>query len=247
MSAEALRRGGIIAAGEGRRLRAAGWALPKALVPVAGTPLVERVIRNFQAAGIASLVIIVNERSRECEPWLRARFPELDLQVLVKTTASSLESFQQVGARLGPGRAPISTVDAWCPASAFQTFLDGARRCPADATVLALTALAEDERPLWARLGQDGRVTGLGGASGDVVTAGMYLVPERVRRLSPPPEVHRLRDFLAWLFRRGEPIYGIVLPAVVDVDRAEDVAMAEALDRGEPPAARPGRAPGGPA
>lgn len=234
------RRGGIIAAGEGRRLRQAGWTMPKALVPVAGTPLVERVILNFQAAGIRSLVIVVNEQSRECEPWLRARFPELDLQVLVKTTASSLESFQEVGARLGPGRAPISTVDAWCPASAFQTFLDGARRFPADATVLAVTPLAEDEKPLWVRLGPGGRIAGLGGPRGEVVTAGVYLVPERVRRLSPPPEAHRLRDFLAWLLRRGEAIYGVSLPAVVDVDRAEDVALAEALaQHGEDRAGRP--------
>ena len=241
MSFEPLRRGGIIAAGEGRRLRAAGWAMPKALVPVAGTPLVERVIRNFQAAGIGSLVIIVNERSRECEPWLRARFPELELQVLVKTTASSLESFQEVGARLGPGRAPISTVDAWCPAASFRAFLDGAQRLPADATVLAVTSLAEDEKPLWVRLGSEGRITALGGTSGEVVTAGIYLVTERVRRLSPPPGVPRLRDFLAWLLRRGEPIYGISLPAVVDVDRAEDVALAEALaQQAGGPAGQPG-------
>ncbi len=241
MTGEPLQRGGIIAAGEGRRLREAGWAVPKALVPVAGMPLVERVIRNFQAAGIGSLVIIVNERSQECEPWLRARFAELDLQVLVKTTASSLESFQEVGARLGPGRAPISTVDAWCPAAAFRTFLEGARSFPADATVLAVTPLAEDEKPLWVSLGPGGRVRGLGGPSGDVVTAGMYLVPERVRRLSPPPEVRRLRDFLAWLLREGEPIYGISLPAVVDVDRAEDVALAEALaQQAGGPAGQPG-------
>lgn len=232
MSAEPLGRGGIIAAGEGRRLREAGWAMPKALVPVAGTPLIERVIRNFRAAGVASLVIIVNEASRECEPWLRARFPDLEVQVLVETTASSLESFQRVGARLGPGRAPISTVDAWCPASAFRMFLDAGRRCPADATVLAVTDLVEDEKPLWVGLGRDGRVTALGGPGGDAVTAGIYLVPERVRRLAPPPGVGRLRDFLAWLLRRGEPVYGIILPGVVDVDRAEDVALAEALALG---------------
>jgi hypothetical protein len=28
---------------------------------------------------------------------------------------------------------------------------------------------------------------------------------------------------------RGEPVYGLSIPAVVDVDRAEDVKLAEAL------------------
>ncbi len=217
--------------------------MPKPLVPVAGTPLIEHVIQNFVAAGISSLVIIVNERARECEGWLRARFPHLALQILVKTTGSSLESFQEVAARLGPGPALISTVDAWCPPEVFRTFLEAARRMPPDATVLATTPLVEDERPLWATLDGFGRVTSLGGDAGDVVTAGMYLVSERVRRMCPPPAVHRLREFLAWLVQRGEPVYGVVLPAVVDVDRAADVALAEGLAcRGRPPSSAPGGA-----
>ena len=242
MSGSPALRGGIIAAGEGRRLRQAGWAMPKPLVPVAGTPLIEHVIGNFVAAGISSLVIIVNEQAGECEGWLRARFPQLPLQILVKTTGSSLESFQEVGARLGPGPALISTVDAWCPPEGFQTFLEAARRMPPDATVLATTLLVDDEQPLWVTLDGGGRVTSLGGDAGDVVTAGMYLVSERVRRMCPPPAVRRLRDFLAWLVERGEPVYGVTLPAVVDVDRAEDVAFAEGLARGEgqPPRHAPG-------
>ena len=44
--------GGIIAAGEGRRLREDGFAMPKPLVPVAGVPLIEATLRNFLAAGV---------------------------------------------------------------------------------------------------------------------------------------------------------------------------------------------------
>ena len=44
--------GGIIAAGEGSRLRRAGFAMPKPMVPIAGVPLIESVIRNFRAARI---------------------------------------------------------------------------------------------------------------------------------------------------------------------------------------------------
>ena len=58
--------GGIIAAGEGSRLRAGGFAMPKPLVPVAGVPLIETTIRNFEAAGVVSLVIIVNDDGRGC-------------------------------------------------------------------------------------------------------------------------------------------------------------------------------------
>jgi len=79
--------GGIIAAGEGSRLKEAGWAVPKPMVPVAGVPLIESAIRNFVAAGITRLSIIVNEQERDCAEWVRRRFPELDLRLTVKTTA----------------------------------------------------------------------------------------------------------------------------------------------------------------
>jgi NDP-sugar pyrophosphorylase family protein len=102
VNGEPIVKGGIIAAGAGVRLRQAGWTMPKPLVPVAGMPLIEHVIRNFLAAGISSLVIIVNEQARECADWVRSRFPDLDLEIIVKTTDSSLESFLEVGGRLGP-------------------------------------------------------------------------------------------------------------------------------------------------
>ena len=229
----AVMRGGIIAAGAGSRLRQAGWTVPKPLVEVAGLPLIGRVIRNFRAAGITSLVIIFNEEERDCERWVRSRHPDLDLRIIVKTTASSLESFREVCALLGSGPALISTVDAWCPEDEFVTFVQAVQQCPADATVLAVTPLVADERPLWVTMGSDGRITGIGGDSGEMVTAGMYMVPERVRRLSSVSGLGRLREFLARLVAQGEPVYGVVIPNVVDVDRAEDVALAEAMARKE--------------
>ena len=231
MSADGRLVGGIIAAGEGRRLRADGWPMPKPLVPIAGVPLMASVVGNFAAAGIPSIVAIVNEAERECVEWARGRFPGLDLRFIVKTTASSLESFLEVvryPSATGPGPILVSTVDAWCPPAEFARFVEAARRRPAGSTVLAVTPFVADESPLWVRLGADGRIAEIGGAGGDVVTAGVYLVPERVRRLTPPAGLGRLREFLGWLVKSGEPVYGDVVPKVIDVDRSSDVALAEA-------------------
>jgi len=45
-----------------------------------------------------------------------------------------------------------------------------------------------------------------------------------------------LRDYLGWLVAEHPPVRGIVLPRVFDIDRARDIAAAEAaefgLDRG---------------
>ena len=222
-------RGGIIAAGEGSRLRRAGFTMPKPMVPIAGVPLIESVIRNFRAARIAPLAIIVNEQEQECVDWVRARFPGLAVDFIVKTTRSSLESFGEVIRRHPGGRMLVTTVDAWCVQSAFVRFVEAAARRPLGATVLAVTPLIADEKPLRVVMAADGRIEAIGGAVGDLVTAGMYLVPESVRTLTPPAGLGRLRDFLQWLARSGAPLYGEVIEQVVDVDRADDVALAETL------------------
>jgi NDP-sugar pyrophosphorylase family protein len=227
--AEGPLTGGIIAAGLGSRLRRDGFAVAKPLVPVAGVPLIGGVIENFLAAGIRSVRIIVNEEERECVDWVERRFPALDTQWIVKTTASSLESFVAVAGDPAGGRMLVSTVDAWCRAADFARFAGAACRRPAEASVLAVTPLVADENPLWVDLGDDGRVTALGGDAGRLVTAGMYVVSTRVRQTPPPPGLGRLRDYLTWLWRSGEPLFGEVVETVVDVDRAEDVALAEAL------------------
>jgi NDP-sugar pyrophosphorylase family protein len=221
--------GGIIAAGEGSRLREGGFAMPKPMVPIAGVPLIELVIRNFRAAGVGPLAIILNEQERPCVDWVRRRFPDLDVEFIVKTTASSLESFGEVIRRHPGGRMLVSTVDAWCIPADFVHFVEAAAQRSVDATVLAVTPLVADEKPLRVVMTADGCVKGIGGDAGDLVTAGMYLVPEAVRALAPPAGLARLRDFLQWLVRSGAPLYGEIIEQVVDVDRADDVALAETL------------------
>jgi NDP-sugar pyrophosphorylase family protein len=225
----AIRSGAILAAGEGSRLKRDGWTLPKPLVPVRGVPLIEHVLSNFSAAGVTSVALIFNEREEECARFVRERFPELDFEIVIRTTASSLESFRTIAPLLPPGPALVSTVDAWCPRRDFLAFVGAAARAGEGETVLAVTPFVADERPLWASLDASGRVTRLGGSSGDAVTAGMYVFAERVRALSPPPDLARLRELLAWLVEIGEPVRAISIPKVVDVDRGTDVAAASAM------------------
>ena len=224
-------RGGIIAAGAGSRLRADGWRVPKPLVEVAGLPLIGAVLRNFRAAGVTSITIIVNQDERDCVEWVEGRYPDLDIDFIVKTTASSLESFREVTARGPEGPMLVSTVDAWCAASDFARFARQASARPDEATVLAVTPLVTDEKPLWVTLGPDGRVEAIGEPGGRLVTAGVYRVSARARRVAAAPPLGRLREYLGWLRRSGEPLYGEIIETVVDVDRGLDVAAAEALAR----------------
>jgi NDP-sugar pyrophosphorylase family protein len=223
-------QGGIIAAGHGTRLRADGYRVSKPMVPVAGRPLIDLTLDRFRAAGIRRLTIIINDSSHDCRQRLHDYAGEFYLDTIVHTTPSSHASFQIVASRLVGAPAVITTIDAVMPVSDFCMFVQLAAGLADDAVALGLTDYVDDENPLWATLdGTDGRIRRLGGSDGTHVTAGLYWLPAQ-RPMEPTTSFARLRDYLGWLVAEHQPVYGVVLPCVFDIDRASDIAAAEAAE-----------------
>ena len=65
----------ILAAGLGTRLMPLTSTLPKALIPFRGMPMLERVIRNLEAAGIVDIIVNVHHFADQVEIFLK----ELDI------------------------------------------------------------------------------------------------------------------------------------------------------------------------
>jgi NDP-sugar pyrophosphorylase family protein len=227
ISAYPILQGGIIAAGDGSRLRADGYRVSKPMVPVAGRPLIDHALDRFRAAGIRRLTIIINDKSDDCRQWLHEHGGDFDLDLIVRTTPSSYASFQLVVGRLAGAPAVITTIDAIMPINDFHIFAKSASGFTKDAVVLGLTDHIDDENPLWATLNAaDGRIRQLGGGDGSHVTAGLYWLPAQ-RPPEPTTGFARLRDYLGWLVAEHQPVYGVVLPRVFDIDRARDIVAAE--------------------
>ena len=222
-----LVRGGIIAAGEGSRLRADGYRVSKPMVQVGGRPLIDHALDRFRSAGIRHLTIVINEASDDCRQWLKGHARDFDLDMIIRSTPSSYATFRLVADRLADAPAVITTVDTIMPADQFETFVTSASRLPDDAVVLGVTDHVDDENPLWVTLEtSNGRIRHIGGGGGTHVTAGLYWLPAK-RLDAPTKDFARLRDYLGSLVAEGQPVYGIVLPGVFDIDRARDVAAAE--------------------
>src|SRR5258707_1730309 len=220
-------RGGIIAAGQGTRLRADGYRGSKPMVLVSGRPLIGHTLDHFRAAGVRQLTMIINETSDDCLQWLRDHATDFELDLIVRTTASSYASFQAVAERLVGAPAVITTIDSVMPVGDFCAFVQAALRLAPDAVALGLTDHVDDENPLWATLDAAGKIRQLGAGHGTHVTAGLYWLPGQ-RPPEPPGGFARLRDYLSWLVANHPPVRGIVLPLVFDIDRACDIAAAEA-------------------
>jgi D-glycero-alpha-D-manno-heptose 1-phosphate guanylyltransferase len=223
-------KAGIIAAGEGSRLADAVPGLPKPLIPVAGRPLAHWVVDGLAAAGAGSVTILTNSRGAAVAPSLIQAFPALDFDPLTADTASSFESFRLVCMRLAETEESflVSTTDALILPNEVARFW---RECHdiSPEIGLAVTAHVDDEKPLWADLGKDGRVTGLGAAAREktAVTCGLYYMTRAAAKRLPPADAHRrLRDFLASQAAAGR-VHGVLLSKTLDVDRPQDLAAAE--------------------
>jgi NDP-sugar pyrophosphorylase family protein len=225
-------RGGIIAAGEGSRLRADGFRVSKPMVQVGGRPLIDHALDRFRAAGIRKVTVVINEASEDCRQWLKAHAGDFDLDMIVRSTPSSYATFRLVADRLVDGPAVVTTVDAILPVDQFRIFVTSASRFPDDAVVLGVTGHVDDENPLWVTLDtSNGRIRRIGGSNGSHVTAGLYWLPAK-RPAAPAADFARLRDYLGALVAGEQPVYGIALPCVFDIDRARDVAAAESAVSG---------------
>jgi NDP-sugar pyrophosphorylase family protein len=218
---------GIIAAGEGRRLKMDGLTFSKPLIPIAGTPLIGHTLRQFLEIGVEHVAIIFNETQQECADWVRAHFAALELKILVKTTRSSFESFWRVGRVLGPGRHLICTVDSICSPQDWQTMFAS----PADSdreVLLAVTSFVHDEKPLWVATKPESlEIVNLGASGGKFATAGIYGVTAAIFEREWEDGVSSLRAFLGQLLREGFPFRAVPLGDVIDVDTVEDINLAE--------------------
>ena len=226
---------GIIAAGLGERLRGSHPGLPKPLVPVGGKPLVLWVARALFEAGVERLTVLLNTRGREAREELRRAFPGRRIDFLEADTPSSFASFRLVAKTLAAReeRFLISTVDALVPPAEVRRFAAeafGPGPGPRAQAAVALTRFVDDEKPLWAELGDDGRVRAFGDAVArrETVTCGLYALT-REAAASLPEAAPRLRDFWTGLAASGAPVRGVVLTDTVDVDRPEDIPAAERL------------------
>ena len=218
---------GIIAAGEGLRLKEAGVRIHKPLVPIAGFPLIGHRLRQFVESGIQSAVIIFNEGQQECADWVRKHFPAIDLHILIKSTKSSFESFWRVGRALGPGRHLISTVDVICSSDDWHKMLNSKAPLLRE-ILLGVTSFVHDEKPLWVRTAPGSfKIVEIGGGADDYATAGLYAVDESVFERTLREDISSLRVFLRELLREGFPVRAVPLADVIDVDTVADIQLAE--------------------
>jgi NDP-sugar pyrophosphorylase family protein len=242
-------RAGIIAAGEGSRLRSAGILTPKPLLPVGGRSLLERPLRNLCAAGVTEVALIVSEAMAEVAEAARALSLPLAITPVIRTTASSMHSLYHLRPALHEEPFVLCTVDTVLRREELLAFVSEFWERPELDLLLAYTDFVDDEKPLYIGVSEaegGARVTSLGqdARGSPFVTAGLYGMRPGiwpVLEQAVASGMERLRNFLGLALRGGEErdgveasrgrgklrVGGYRISQAIDVDRPGDVEVAE--------------------
>lgn len=230
---------GIIAAGEGSRLVQEGVPMPKPLVELCGTPMIERLIRIFLDNDAESVSIIINEQMTQVRTFLEALIPTLPVPVnlVVKSTPSSMHSFHELS-RVMPkqGKFILTTVDTIFRPEEFAAYAKAFTKAdPALDGLMPMTAFIDDEKPLYIAVDPNNKITSFLDTQEPgvrFVSGGIYgLTPPAFRVLDSCMErgVSRMRNFQREMIAAGLNLQGFEFKKIVDVDHADDIATAQAF------------------
>lgn len=223
----------IIAAGEGSRLAQEGVAKPKPLVELSGEPMIGRLISIFLRCNAESISIIVNEYMTEVREYLESLKLPVPLNLVVKTTPSSMHSFYELSRVMKPGKFCLTTVDTIFREPDFARYIATFEADTENDGMMAVTPFIDDEKPLYVETDDQMNIVAFRDAAWDgakYVSGGIYALNEKsfgVVKECIDNGVSRMRNFQRALVSSGLKLKAYSIDKIIDVDHAEDIATAQ--------------------
>lgn len=230
----------IISAGEGSRLAQEGVQLPKPLVQLNGMAMIDRLIHIFAKNGAEQVVVIINNEVAQTKEHLALlkKVSEVPLEVIVKTTPSSMHSFYELSTYLKDDKFCLTTVDTIFREEEFSRFIEAFKASDKDG-LMAVTDYIDDEKPLYISTDEELNITGFHDARTPdcrYISGGIYcLTPKSIDTLQRCMEngMSRMRNFQRRLVADGLHLGAYPFSKILDVDHASDIEKAEAFLNGK--------------
>lgn len=227
---------GIIAAGDGNRIKEEGSLLPKPLVEIDGRPMIGRLISLMEKCGANSVSVIVNSDMPEVWNYLQGLVPTLNcsLKMISKKTPSSMHSFYELLQLMKPeDKFVITTVDTIFKPEEFEKYAESFRNASKEEDgLMGVTSYIDDEKPLYVKTDREMHISAyLDGPQEDVtyVSAGVY----GLRQTAIPVlqdcinrGINRMRNFQRSLVENGLSLRAYDMGKVFDIDHIADIEKA---------------------
>lgn len=236
----------IIAAGEGSRLAQEGVAKPKPLVELSGEPMIMRLMNIFQRCNAESISVIINDFMPEVRQYLESISLDVPLNVVVKSTPSSMHSFWELSKVMKPGKFCLTTVDTIFREEDFARYIHAFEQAPPQCDGMwAVTPFVDDEKPLWVDVDEPSMAirafldAPTAGRPLKYVSGGIYAMSDSAFEVLDrciAQGVSRMRNFQRALVAAGYRLQAFSIPKIVDVDHAADIATAQRFLSSQPQA-----------
>ncbi len=223
----------IIAAGEGSRLAQEGVSKPKPLVELQGEPMIGRLINIMLRCNAQSISIIVNEHMTEVRNYLESLTLPVPLNLVVKTTPSSMHSFWHLSKVIPKGKFCLTTVDTIFKETDFKGYIEAFEADVDHDGMWAVTPFVDDEKPLWVDVDGKMNITAFRDKAWEgakYVSGGIYSMTDKAfvtLNDCITRDISRMRNFQRALVEAGNQLQAYSIDKIVDVDHAGDIATAE--------------------
>lgn len=229
----------IIAAGEGSRLAQEGVEKPKPLVEINGEPMIGRLVNIFCRCNAESISVIVNEQMRDVQAFVKALNPSVPLNMVVKSTPSSMHSFYELSRVMPSGKFCLTTVDTIFRETDFKGYIEAMEKSEGCDGMMAVTPFIDDEKPLYVETDDGLNITAFSDTRNEgvkYISGGIYALGERAVKVLErcmADGVSRMRNYQRALIAGGLHLKAYPIGKILDVDHAGDIAKAEAFLKGE--------------
>ena len=230
---------GIIAAGDGNRIKEEGSILPKPLVEIDGQPMIGRLISLMESCGAKSVSIIVNSDMPEVWDYLQELIPatKSQLKLISKKTPSSMHSFYELINLMKPeDKFIVTTVDTIFKDESFREYVSLFVNAPKEIDgLMGVTSYIDDEKPLYVETDFRDHILAYMDSPSEFVkfiSAGVYGLRQSaipVLQECVNSGLNRMRNFQRKLVENGLHLDVFDLGKVLDVDHISDIDKANAF------------------
>ncbi len=224
----------IIAAGDGSRLTMEGCLYKKAMIPLNGVPMIERLIDLLANENFTEFNIITNESNSDIIEYLSflSYMKSYNINTIKITTPSSMHSLYELIKITNNFPFYLFTVDTVFSAREFRNYTEYCENNSSrfDA-IIAITSYIDDEKPLYVRTENEKIVAFLDNAEDcDKVTSGIYYFNTNIYNLIENEinkGTQRMRNFQRSLISAGLNVGHYTFEKTLDVDHVSDIIKAE--------------------
>ena len=209
-----------------------GIKAPKPLIELQGVPFIERLVRVFARQGADSINIIVNGQQPDTLAHIKKLQEEFPINIVVKSTPSSMHSLHALSHLLRGDRFCLTTVDTLFHEDEFAAYIKAFKESDGDG-IMAVTDYIDDEKPLYVDTDTELNITAFSDRATEnsrYISGGIYgLSPESLDILDEcmSEGIERMRNFQRRLVQSGMKLKAYPFSKIIDIDHAEDISKAE--------------------